>query len=198
MDDKMGTIEAESSDYTGLTADLVVAYVANNPVPVTELAALIANVHAAVTGLGNTSALAAPRVEKPTAAQIRKSIRPDALISFEDGKPYKTLRRHLTGLGLDPETYREKWGLPRDYPFGGGELLPGPLGDGQEHRPGAVAWEGSFAARRHSRSHGGEVETRGPAAEGQGDRRGLAVPRAGLLRRKDLGTDLRALCAETG
>ncbi|MBP2499004.1 putative transcriptional regulator [Methylobacterium sp. PvP062] len=117
MDDKMGTIEAESSDYTGLTADLVVAYVANNPVPVTELAALIANVHAAVTGLGNTSALAAPRVEKPTAAQIRKSIRPDALISFEDGKPYKTLRRHLTGLGLDPETYREKWGLPRDYPL---------------------------------------------------------------------------------
>lgn len=113
----MGMIEAESIDYTGLTADLIAAYVANNPVPVTELATLIANVHAAVIGLGNTSASAASRAEKPTAAQIRKSIRPDALISFEDGKPYKTLRRHLAGLGLDPETYREKWGLPRDYPL---------------------------------------------------------------------------------
>ncbi|MGE8131775.1 MucR family transcriptional regulator [Methylobacterium sp. NPDC080182] len=117
MDDNARTIEAEAIDYTGLAADLVAAYVSNNPVPTSELAALIASVHAAVTGLGNTGVSATPRPERPTAAQIRKSIRPEALISFEDGKPYKTLRRHLTGLGLDPEAYREKWGLPRDYPM---------------------------------------------------------------------------------
>ncbi|SFT26943.1 MucR family transcriptional regulator [Methylobacterium sp. yr668] len=117
MDHNTGTIEDKAIDYTELTADLVAAYVSNNPVPATELATLIASVHAAVTGLGNTGVAVAPRPEKPTAAQIRKSIRPDALISFEDGKPYKTLRRHLTGLGMDPETYRAKWGLPRDYPL---------------------------------------------------------------------------------
>lgn len=115
MGDNTATIE--SIDYIELTADLVAAYVSNNPVPTSELAALIATLHAAVAGLGNTDASAAPRPEKPTAAQVRKSIRPDALISFEDGKPYKTLKRHLTGLGLDPEAYREKWGLPRDYPM---------------------------------------------------------------------------------
>lgn len=117
MDDNTGTIEAAAIDYTEVTADLVAAYVSNNRVPANEMATLIASVHAAVSGLGNTGVSAAPRAEKPTAAQIRKSIRPDALISFEDGKPYKTLRRHLTGLGLDAETYREKWGLPRDYPM---------------------------------------------------------------------------------
>jgi predicted transcriptional regulator len=55
-------------------------------------------------------------VEKPTPAQIRKSITPEALISFIDGKPYKTLKRHLTGNGMTIEEYRERYGLPRDYP----------------------------------------------------------------------------------
>jgi predicted transcriptional regulator len=57
-----------------------------------------------------------PRVPQPSPAQIKASIKPDELVSFEDGKSYKTLRRHLTGYGLTPEQYREKWGLPRDYP----------------------------------------------------------------------------------
>jgi predicted transcriptional regulator len=74
-------------------------------------------VHTALAGLGQGSATTAPAVEKLTPSQIRKSITPDALISFEDGKPYKTLRRHLTIRGLTPEAYREKWGLPRDYPM---------------------------------------------------------------------------------
>jgi predicted transcriptional regulator len=110
-------IEPEGVDYTGLTADLVSAYVANNPVPVSELAALIASTHAALTGLGQGSATGTQPAPKLTPAQIRKSISHDALISFEDGKPYKTLRRHLTIRGLTPEAYREKWGLPRDYPM---------------------------------------------------------------------------------
>ena len=58
-----------------------------------------------------------PEIEKLTPAQIKKSISHDALISFEDGKPYKTLRRHLTLRGFTPEAYRAKWGLPPDYPM---------------------------------------------------------------------------------
>lgn len=58
----------------------------------------------------------APTSEKPTRAQIRKSITPEALISFVDGKPYKTLKRHLTGAGMTMAEYRERYGLPGDYP----------------------------------------------------------------------------------
>jgi predicted transcriptional regulator len=62
--------------------------------------------------------------EKPEpAVSIRKSITPDFLISLEDSKRYKTLRRHLTGRGLTPEQYREKWGLPRDYPMVAGKRV---------------------------------------------------------------------------
>ena len=59
----------------------------------------------------------APEVEKATPAEIKRSITPDALISFIDGKPYKTLKRHLTGHGLDPQSYRLRYGLPADYPM---------------------------------------------------------------------------------
>ncbi|GJE43140.1 MucR family transcriptional regulator [Methylobacterium soli] len=106
-------------DFIELAAEIVSAYVANNPLPVSELAALIGNVHKALNGLvtGSASIALAAEVEKVTPAQIRKSITPDALISFIDGKPYKTLKRHLAGHGLDPHTYREKYGLPRDYPM---------------------------------------------------------------------------------
>jgi predicted transcriptional regulator len=108
-----------ATDHIELTADIVSAYVSKNSVPVTELASLLASVHAALTGLatGGSDAPAKDAVEKPTATQIKKSITPDHLISFEDGKPYKTLRRHLTMRGLTPETYRAKYGLPVDYPM---------------------------------------------------------------------------------
>ncbi|MEL6059475.1 MucR family transcriptional regulator [Methylobacterium sp. DCY52] len=117
MDENIGKIDVEAIDYTELTAGLVSAYVSNNSVSATELATLIATTHAALAGLGGSATPATPAVAKTTPARIRKSITHGALISFEDGKPYKTLKRHLTGLGLDPETYREKWGLPRDYPM---------------------------------------------------------------------------------
>ena len=100
-----------------MTADLVSAFVSNNNVPVSELPALIASVHAALAGLGNEAAAETAGPEKPTPAQIRKSIAPDALISFEDGKSYKTLKRHLTLRGLTPEGYRAKYGLASDYPM---------------------------------------------------------------------------------
>ncbi|SDO45085.1 Predicted transcriptional regulator [Methylobacterium phyllostachyos] len=104
-----------------LAGDIVAAYVSKNPVPTSELPSLIRNVHGAVSRLASSSApgIDAPAadVEKPTAAQIRKSITPDALISFIDGRPYKTLRRHLTTHGLDPRGYRDRYGLPADYPM---------------------------------------------------------------------------------
>jgi predicted transcriptional regulator len=99
-----------------LTTSIVSAYVSNNHVQGAELATLIASTHAALAGLGKGAEMEATAVEKLTPAQIRKSITPDALISFIDGKPYKTLKRHLSGNGLTIEQYRERYGLPRDYP----------------------------------------------------------------------------------
>ncbi|WP_027155478.1 MucR family transcriptional regulator [Mesorhizobium sp. WSM2561] len=99
-----------------LTADVVSAYVSNNPVPVGELPALIDQVHAALKGtIGGP--LAKPEARRP-AVPIRKSVTPDYIISLEDGKKFKSLKRHLaTHYGLAPDEYRAKWGLPADYPM---------------------------------------------------------------------------------
>jgi predicted transcriptional regulator len=106
---------------TELAAEIVSAYVSNNPVPPAELPALIARVHDAVSNLTATGSAgaAAPdaEIEKPTPAQIRKSIRDDGIVSFIDGKTYKTLKRHLSSHGLDPRSYRDRYGLPADYPM---------------------------------------------------------------------------------
>jgi len=107
--------EALNVDYIGLTAAVVSAYLSNNHVQSAEIVALIAATHAALYGVGQSNATAAARpVEGLAPTQIRKSITHGALISFEDGKAYKTLGRHLRSRGLTPKTYREKWGLPRD------------------------------------------------------------------------------------
>ncbi|WP_430911261.1 MucR family transcriptional regulator [Methylobacterium sp. sgz302541] len=99
------------------TVDVVSAYVANNSLPIGELPALIASIYQTLGSLGGAPVVQeVETVEKPTPAQIRKSIRPDGLISFIDGKSYKTLKRHLTKHGLDPHSYRERYGLPADYP----------------------------------------------------------------------------------
>ena len=112
--------QATAPEFIELAADIIAAYVSNNPVPVAELPALIGNVHMALNGLASNSSQATAaeeHVEKATPAQVRRSITPDALISFIDGKPYKTLKRHLTGHGLDPHSYRQRYGLPSDYPM---------------------------------------------------------------------------------
>ncbi|MDP4003897.1 MucR family transcriptional regulator [Methylobacterium sp. NEAU K] len=103
--------------YIERTVDVVAAYVSNNSLPSAELLSLIASIHEALNSIGSgPSTSAEETVERPTPAQIRKSIRPDGLVSFIDGKSYKTLKRHLTKHGLDPQSYRERYGLPADYP----------------------------------------------------------------------------------
>ncbi|AWN42650.1 MucR family transcriptional regulator [Methylobacterium durans] len=105
-------------EFAQLVADIVSAYVSNNPVPVAELPALIGNVHQALNGLASgTAQAAAEEIEKAAPSQVKKSITPDSLISFIDGKPYKALKRHLTKHGLDPYSYRQRYGLPNDYPM---------------------------------------------------------------------------------
>jgi len=113
MDQEIGNTQA-----VGLTADIVSAYVGNNVVQRSDLPALIADVHKALLAAMSPTLGQAVAPEQPqlTAKQIKRSITPDHLISFEDGKKYKTLRRSLTLLGLTPPAYREKWGLPADYP----------------------------------------------------------------------------------
>ncbi|MCJ2095098.1 MucR family transcriptional regulator [Methylobacterium sp. J-072] len=108
---------ASQVHYIERTVDVVAAYVANNSLPPTELPSLIASIHEALNAIASGPSTAAEdTVDRPTPAQIRKSIRPDGLISFIDGKSYKTLKRHLTKHGLDPQAYRERYGLPADYP----------------------------------------------------------------------------------
>ena len=116
------TSYGKSSNFTELAVDLVAAYVANNPVPASELPTLIARVYGAITSLASSTApaasgTAAPAVDKPSPAQIRKSVQQDGIVSFIDGKTYKTLKRHLAANGLSPQSYREQYGLPADYPM---------------------------------------------------------------------------------
>jgi predicted transcriptional regulator len=109
--------QTDPVDAIDLTAEIVSAFVSNNSVPVPGLADLIHAVHQGTLGLGQPSAVVPDEVAKATPAQIKKSITDDALISFEDGKGYKTLKRHPAGRGLTPKAYRAKHGLPVDYPM---------------------------------------------------------------------------------
>ncbi len=106
-----------NQELLSLSAMIVAAYVAHNNVPRGDLAALIADTHAALGGLGGEPP-AAPAAPLVPAVSIRKSVTADAIICLEDGKSFKSLKRHLrTSFNLTPEQYREKWGLPVDYPM---------------------------------------------------------------------------------
>jgi MucR family transcriptional regulator, transcriptional regulator of exopolysaccharide biosynthesis len=97
-----------------LAAEVVTSFVSNNSVPRGELPALIETVYAAVRRL----TVAAAAIDPPTpAVSIRKSVTPDYLICLEDGKRFKSLRRHLATLGMTPDQYRAKWSLPPTYPM---------------------------------------------------------------------------------
>ena len=106
-----------SFDLSTLTADIVSAYVSNNKVQASDLAAVISQVHQALGSVGQPVAPVQPETPKPSAAEIRKSRTPEFLTSFVDGRKYKSLKRHLTTNGLTPDEYRTRFGLPKDYPM---------------------------------------------------------------------------------
>ena len=98
-----------------LTADIVSAHVSNNSVAVSDLPLLIQNVHNALSGLNTAET---PNEPLQPAVSIRSSIKPDYLVSLEDGKKLKMLKRHLmTHYQMTPDQYRAKWNLPADYPM---------------------------------------------------------------------------------
>lgn len=99
-----------------LTADIVSAHVSNNSVAVSDLPALIQNVHSALSTLGGE--VAEPEIKQEPAVSVRASVKPDYIVCLEDGKKLKMLKRHLmTHYQMTPEQYRAKWNLPVDYPM---------------------------------------------------------------------------------
>jgi predicted transcriptional regulator len=111
--------ENQTTNFVELAGDIVSAYVSNNSVRPADLPDVIRQVHTALQALATGADAASPEaeIEKPSAAQIRKSVTPENIVSFLDGRSYKTLKRHLTTHGLDPHSYRARFGLSADYPM---------------------------------------------------------------------------------
>jgi predicted transcriptional regulator len=109
--------QAPTADLLGLTAEIVAAHVSNNPVSLGDLPSLIQDVYRTLSTVGRPAA--EPEPEKPQpAVPIKKSVTPEYLVCLEDGKKLKMLKRHLqTSYNLTPDQYRERWGLPADYPM---------------------------------------------------------------------------------
>ena len=134
----------DNTETVALTADVVSAFVSNNSVASSDLPGLIQQVY---TALSNATSGAKPEESAPPtpAVSIKKSITPDYLISLEDGRQYKSLKRHLSTRGMSPDEYRAKWGLARDYPMVAANYsaqrsqLAKALGLGQGGRGGAAA-----------------------------------------------------------
>lgn len=109
--------DVAKSELVELTAEIVSAYVSNNTVVASDLPALIQDIHQALTRASSNGA-PLDREELKPAIPVKRSVHPDYIICLEDGKKFKSLKRHLrTHYNLSPEEYREKWGLPHDYPM---------------------------------------------------------------------------------
>ncbi|MPT23673.1 MULTISPECIES: MucR family transcriptional regulator [Ancylobacter] len=107
----------DADSYIELAADIVSAYVSNNAVSANELVTLLAEVHGALQRVNKGEVETVVEPLKP-AVPPKKSVMPDYIVCLEDGKKFKSLKRHLrTQYNLTPEAYREKWGLPADYPM---------------------------------------------------------------------------------
>lgn len=108
--------DRRNTDLMELTADIVSAFVQNNAVPVTGLPDLISSVNTTLRNLGRPKIVEQPPLAP--AVNPKRSVFPDYIVCLEDGKKFKSLKRHLrTDFGLTPDEYRAKWGLPRDYPM---------------------------------------------------------------------------------
>ncbi len=108
--------QPRSSELLALTTDIVASHVSNNTVAIADLPSLIQQVYAALSGLGNAPA---PTSARPhPAVPVKKSVMPEYIVCLEDGKKLKMLKRHLkTRYNMTPEEYRDRWGLPSDYPM---------------------------------------------------------------------------------
>jgi predicted transcriptional regulator len=109
--------DTTGKNFIDLTTTIVSAYVSNNPMPASELPALIGQIHAALLRV-STGRTELPIEPAKPAVPVKKSMTADYLICLEDGKRFKSLKRHLrTQYGMTPEQYRDKWGLPPEYPM---------------------------------------------------------------------------------
>jgi predicted transcriptional regulator len=116
-DDQDMSDTSGSSSFIELAADIVSAYVSNNSVPATDLPALISDVHSALMRVTSGAPVVVAEAPKP-AVPTKKSITNEFIICLEDGRKFKSLKRHLrTQYNMSPDEYREKWGLPPDYPM---------------------------------------------------------------------------------
>jgi predicted transcriptional regulator len=141
------TESATSPNFIELAADIISAYVSKNSVPAADLPSLLNSVHAALAGTAQGQQ-EEPQAELVPAVSVRKSVTPDAIICLEDGKRFKSLKRHLrTTYNLTPEQYRAKWNLPHDYPMVAPSYakarseLAKTMGLGQQRRKGGTPVE---------------------------------------------------------
>ena len=117
MSDNAGSAIGYEQELIELSTEIVSAYVSHNNVSASDLPKLIADVHGALRSLSSNEA-PLPAEELKPAVPVRKSVAADYIVCLEDGKKFKSLKRHLrTHYNLSPEEYREKWGLPADYPM---------------------------------------------------------------------------------
>jgi predicted transcriptional regulator len=165
----MDVSTTEAFDPISLTGEIVSAFVSHNSLPLAELPALIQAVHATLVGIasGASTPSAAEPVAPTPAVTVRKSITPDYLICLDDGREFKSLRRHLKLLGMTPDQYRAKWKLPPDYPMVAPNYaalrstLAKKIGLGQ-YRQGAAA--AAVAAKPKSVAKGKPARTRKASA----------------------------------
>jgi predicted transcriptional regulator len=152
--------KAETFDPISLTSEIVSAFVSNNSLPLAELPGLIQAVHSALVGIasGTAAPINAEPAQLTPAVSVRKSVTPDYLICLDDGREFKSLRRHLKLLGMTPDQYRAKWKLPADYPMVAPNYaalrssLAKKIGLGQYRQGGAVAKVKAPAKAKASRA----------------------------------------------
>ncbi len=109
--------EADVQRRMDLVVNVVCAFIGNNKIDKSELSGLIDTVNLALTRLSDDPAEAAPPPALVPAVPVKKSVTPDFIICLEDGRKFRSLKRHLRTLGMSPDEYRRKWGLPPDYPM---------------------------------------------------------------------------------
>ena len=162
-------MNANKTDLVELTAEIISAYVSNNTVVARALPAIIGDVHEALSKASQRIGQA-EREELRPAVAVKKSVTPDYIVCLEDGKKFKSLKRHLrTHYNLSPEEYREKWGLPHDYPmvapnYAAARSAAGQA-DGSRHAPREIGCSGltSASARPASSSISRRKEPATPA-----------------------------------